>query len=282
MEQPSAVTVCSIPAPSRYLPWVNRADMDADVYNDITRDRDNIHGICQGEEILGLASICDDPDAFLYIYIFPEYRNRGCGAAALRAARDQLHSSPLLSICTAYDSKNEIARHLARAHGYEAKFSSSVMTYWGEKFEIPELPICKHREELFDEAFRISAEAFHIMRLETGHDPNSVPYEPDEETKKICTETAEERYVYMVDGEIVGCAHIDGPEIDNVAIKISRQGQGLGRLFVKYLVNEILEKDMGQPFLYCLVSNRKAWQLYNSLGFEETVRNEYAILKIVD
>ena len=120
------------------------------------------------------------------------------------------------------------------------------------------------------------------MRLETGHDPNSVPYEPDEETKKICTETAEERYVYMVDGEIVGCAHIDGPEIDNVAIKISRQGQGLGRLFVKYLVNEILEKDMGQPFLYCLVSNRKAWQLYNSLGFEETVRNEYAILKIVD
>ena len=37
---------------------------------------------------------------------------------------------------------------------------------------------------------------------------------------------------------------------------------------------------MGQPFLYCLVSNRKAWKLYESLGFEETFRMKFATKKI--
>ena len=282
MEQATAniITVPKITDPSRYLSQVDRDDIDGDFYNDITKNRDEIHAICCGNETVGLASVCDDPDAYLYIYIFPDCRNRGYGTQALRAATDLLRSSPLQSISTAYDSQNAIAAHFARSQGFETRFFSSLMTYRGNKFEIPELPIRKLQEEFFEEAFHISAEAFHIMRLETGHDPNSVLHVPDAETRKSCLETADERYVYQMDGEIVGCAHIDGAELDIVAIKISRQGQGFGRLFVKYLVNEILEKDVGQPFLYCLVSNRKAWKLYESLGFEETFRMKFATKKI--
>ena len=259
---------------SRYLSQILQEEADADFYNDVCHDGNTLCAICDGETVVGLTSICDDADAYIYVYIFPQYRSQGYGSSAVEAAEQRLPGAETFS--TAYNSKNEIARKLAQKYGYNAKFASSVMTYPGEKFQLPELPICKHRDEYFAEAYNLSAEAFHIMRLETGHDPNSVPYQATDAIRQHCLETADERYVYMLGDEIVGCAHLDGAEIDNVAIKITHQGKGLGKLFVQYLVNEILDQEIGQPFLFCLVSNQKAWQLYASLGFTETTRNEYA------
>ena len=268
--------------PSVYLPCLDRNDADADFCLEVAQNRDTIHEILAADNTVGLCCIRDEEDAYLYIYIFPEYRRRGFGYGAVNAAQQQIHTSPLLSIATAYDSKNEIAAAFAEKCGFRKQFSSSVLYYRGGKFDIPELPIHKLRDEEFPEAYAVSAEAFHIMRLETGHDPNSVPYEPDEQIRQSCLETADERYVYTLDNEIVGSAHIDGPEIDNVAIKISHQGKGLGKLFVKYLVNEILDKDIGEPFLFCLTVNRKARHIYDALGFEEAVCNTYAVKNITD
>ena len=58
------------------------------------------------------------------------------------------------------------------------------------------------------------------------------------------------------------------------------QGKGLGKAFVKYPVNEILDKQVGQPFLFCLGVNKKARQLYDSLGFQEVTCNAYATKQI--
>ena len=278
----SDVSVRKAAAATAYLPRLNRKDADADFCLEVSKNADTIYEILSGDEVVGLCCIQDDVDAYLYIYIFPEHRHQGFGYGAVDAARQQLQSTPLQSIATAYDSKNEIATAFAEKCGFVKKSTSSVFYYRGEKFDIPELPIHKHRDEDFLEAFTMSSEAFHIMRMETGHDPNSVAYEPDEEMRQVCLKTADERYVYVQDGEIVGCAHIDGAEIDNVAIKISHQGKGLGKLLVKYLVNEILDKKIGEPFLFCLTVNKKAWHMYEALGFEEVVCNAYAVKKIAD
>ena len=277
----SNIALRRITDPSKYQPQIDPVDMDTDIYNDVSKNRDTFYAIfADDDNTVGLCCIRDDADAFLYIYIFPEYRHKGYGYLAACTAERQIQSSPLLSIATSYDSKNEIAKNFAEKCGFEVKSSSSVMCYQGEKFDIPELPIHKHRDEDFVEAYSMSAEAFHIMRLETGHDPNSVPYVPDDEVRQYCLDTADERYIYVLDDEIVGCAHIDGAEIDNVAIKITHQGKGLGKLFVKFLVNEILEKGVGEPFLFCLSVNKKARRLYDSLGFEEVTCNIFAVKKV--
>ena len=279
----SNIALRRITDPSKYQPQIDPVDMDTDIYNDVSKNRDTFYAIfADDDNTVGLCCIRDDADAFLYIYIFPEYRHKGYGYLAACTAERQIQSSPLLSIATAYDSKNEIAKNFAEKCGFEVKSSSSVMCYQGEKFDIPELPIHKHRDEDFVEAYSMSAEAFHIMRLETGYFPDSVPFVPDEETRKYCLETADDRYIYFQGDEIVGCAQLDGAELSNVSIAISHQGKGLGRAFVKFLVNEILEKGIGEPFLYCIVGNRKARQLYDSLGFREIVRNVYATKKIAN
>ena len=270
------LALCKINDASKYLPHVDPADADADFRNDVSKNSANIYAITYDEEIVGLASIQDDSESYIYVYIFPAHRNQGYGTLAVTASEQYLRSAPLLSISTVYNIKNEIARQFAEKRGYVKKFTSSVMAYPGPTFDLPDLPIQKHRDEYFIEAYTMSAEAFHIMRLETGHDPNSVPYEPDEEIRQYCLETAENRYLYLLDNEVVGCAYVDGAEIANVSIKISHQGKGLGKTFVKYLVNEILEKQIGQPYLFCLGVNKKARQLYDSLGFQEVTCNAYA------
>ena len=269
--------ICRTDDVSKHLSRIDPLDADADFYNDVSKNREQIYAVSDEEKTVGLVCIRDDTESFIYVYIFREDRNLGYGSWAVSAAEQQLRSVPLLSIGTAYDSANEIARSFAEKCGYVKKFSTSVMKYHGKPFEIPELPIRKYEDRDFLEAYTMSAEAFHVMRLETGHDPNSVPYAPDDEARQYCAETAEGRYVYEVDDEIVGCAYIDGAEIALVSIGISHQGKGLGRNLVKFMVNEILEKGIGEPFLYCLGVNEKARRLYDSLGFREIACNAYAV-----
>ena len=268
------LTIRKIADVAGYLSQIDSMDADWDFYHDVFKNSENIRVICCGDEVVGLSCINEGTDSYIYVYVFPNYRNQGFGYRAVCALEQQLTVSQ--SISTAYNSNNEIAKKLAEKCGFEKRLSSVVMQYSGEPFELPPLPIRKHRDEDFIEAYTMSAEAFHIMRLETGYFPDSVPFVPDEEIRQQCLETAEERYIYVLGNEIVGCAHIDGAELDNVAIKISHQGKGLGRLFVKYLVNEILQKGIDKPFLYCIDQNKKARQLYNSLGFKEIVCNVYA------
>ena len=274
------IVLQKIPNASIYLQKVIRADADGDFYNDVVQNREWIYGVFSEDQIVGLCSVRKGSEAFLYVYIFPEYRNRGYGFLAARVAEEHLSTSETITIGTAYDSKNHIAGRFAENCGFINKFSTSVMAYLGKRFDNPVLPIRKYRDEDFSEAYTLSAEAFHVMRVETGHDPDSVPYAADEEARQYCLDTADGRYVYVVNNEIIGCANIDGAEIDNIAIAIPHQGKGYGRAFVKFLVNEILDKDMGEPFLYCLGVNKKARQLYDSLGFTETACNVYAVKTI--
>lgn len=274
------VNICRLADASGYLPQIDRADADADFCNDVSQNGAGIHAICRGDDVIGLANMREGAEAFVYVYIFPQHRRRGYGYLAVCALEQRVRSGACESIATAYDGRNDIAKRLAEKCGYVKKSASSVMKYSGPKFDIPQLPVRNHRDEDFFEAFTMSAEAFHVMRVETGHCPDSVPYAADEEMRQYCLETADDRYVYVVDGEIVACAHIEGAEIDNVATKITHQGKGYGRNLVKFLVNVILEKDIGEPFLYCLEVNRKARKLYDSLGFKEIFLNEFAVKKI--
>ena len=61
-----------------------------------------------------------------------------------------------------------------------------------------------------------------------------------------------------------------------------QRGKRLGRGFVRFLVNLILEKEAGVPCLWCVVGNNKARQLYDSLGFEEVFREAFAWKKLPD
>ena len=266
---------------ARFLECIDRSEFYADFYETVAENDEALHEICCSGRTVGLAEIFNGGSkGYLYIYIFPEFRNLGYGREAARLAEHEMMSPELKSILTAYHVDDETARRFALNCGYPRKYASAHMVYHGEKFELPELPIRQYEDGDYTEAFSLYAEAFHRMRLSTGCFPESVPKEQSEAGRREWAETADERYVYVDKDEIVGFAHLEGSELASVSIKVSRQGEGFGRNFVRSMVNVIMEKTAEAPSLWCVVGNKKARRLYDSLGFKEDFCEVFAEKKL--
>ena len=157
------------------------------------------------------------------------------------------------------------------------KFSSDCMVYSGSPFPSEDLPIRGYRDADYPAAHALTALAFHRMRLSTGSFPDSVPEAESGEMRRHWADTAGERLVYELDGKLVGYAHMEGAELDCVAVEPERQGAGIGRGLVRHAVNGILSAGHDGVFLYCVAGNRRARRLYDGLGFRTVYRNDYGV-----
>ena len=262
---------------SKYLPIIDNPALYAEFYSAVSENDEDIRVILHENETIGLASVYDGGgDGYLYILIFAEYRNHGYGYAAAMQAEQQFLSSKPKEIYTSYSTEDETARQFAEKCGFVQKYASACMTYHGKRFTLPELPVRQYEDADYMAAFTLYAEAFHKMRLETGCFPDSVPKSPSDESRKFWAETRQDRYVYVADHEIVGYAHLEGSELSSVSIKISQQGKGFGKNFVRYLVNHMMENGSEAPSLWCVIGNEKARHLYDILGFKEDYRVAFA------
>ena len=259
--------------------YLEKAEVGKDIHilEDIFDEDDEPLGIYADGILVGLGYADNEEEkAELFVYIHPDYRNKGYGELAVKSLEAELGVPSGKEIMTAFDLNDQPSRRFAGKLGYRVKWSSALMMYHGEKFELPELPIRQYRDGDFEEAFYCAAEAFHVMRLGTGCFPDSEIGSPTEERRKRWNEDRDNEYVYVIDNEIVGVANVDGDELDTVSIKISKQGNGYGKLFVKYLTNLLIDRGYREPVLWCVVGNRKARNLYDSIGYREVFTSAIA------
>ena len=228
---------------------------------------EHIFGIFDNKNVVGLTDIEDDKDeAFFYVYIFSKYRKKGYGSAIIEIIEKQLEAK---TVEIPYDFYNESVRKFLEKRGYIRSWASTYMSYKGNKFDIPDLPIRNYEETDFENVYYFVDKAFHIMRLSTGWFPDSKLKDPDEESHKWYSDTKKDSFVYIVDNEIVGYVNLIEDEINVVAIKNSNQGKGYGRLLTKYVTNVLIDRGFKEPTLWCVVNNKKARNLYDSLGYKE-------------
>ena len=295
---------------SEYLHQIDKNEADAEFVCAVTENDEGVYAVLYRETAVGLALLEEGPNAFLYVYIFPPYRHRGFGKAAVLLLERELglrngvthngdiHDSAiqgdniqdgaphncviqgLTDISTCYRSDDSIACLFAGRCGYEKEFASDYMVYSGPRFEAAEMPVRQYQDKDYLEAQSLSAEAFHRMRLGTGCFPDSAPEPPDEEERKYWADTAAERFVYMDGDEIIGYAHIQGNEISSVSVKPGCQGKGVGKGFLKCLANILIDAGYTSISLYCVVGNDCARRLYDALGFVQEYRNAYAKKKV--
>ena len=242
----------------------------------LENDKDSLYGLWCDGVLVGGAELECGKNAFLYIYIARRFRSRGLGAEAVRLCESRLGKAVSDRIETYWLSGDDNAKAFAGKHGYAYRFSSALMRYDGGAFALPALSVRGYADVDFTAAQELSARAFHEMRLRVGAFPNSTVQKPSEEMREEWKRTAGERFVYMQGDEIVGYACLEDDAIDSVSIKPEAQGKGIGRLFVKHLCNELLQRGHGFVTLYCVVGNW-ARSLYDSLGFQEEYIEDYAV-----
>ncbi len=258
----------------------NFEDADAEFLLALKNKEENFNCIFDDDQLVGIVQLIIKKNAFLYLFIIPEFRNKGIGSTALKLCEERLHTNSVEKITTTYRMDNIHSKAFVNKFGYTRKFSSAYMKYSGGRFDILEQPIKNYCDKDYDLAHEMYAKAFHEMRVSVGDFPDSVIEPPSENMRKYWAKTADERLVYTQDGMIVGYAHIDGDEIGSVSVRSEYQGQGIGRNLVKYICNKILDDGNEAVSLYCVVGN-KARKLYDSLGFQEIYISEYVTKSIV-
>lgn len=251
-------------------------EADADFVRSLRESREDVCAVFNESTLVGYCQSIPGENAYLYVYLFPEHRGKGYGKEAIYAAEKMLGEKGAQGITASCRNDDSRVDGILRMLGYTKKFASHHMEYAGGRLPTASVhPVRAYRDADYAEAHQLHAQAFHQMRLSTGWFPDSVPEEPSERMRKSWADTAQERYVYIVDGEIVGYAHIDGNEIDSVSIRTSAQGKGYGRDFVRRICNMILSEGSDKVSLYCVVNNSKAYVLYRSLGFLAVNCNGY-------
>ena len=264
-----------------FLPKIDLAKADAEFLISVKSNSD-IYELWEGENCVGIAEIGYGTRTFLYIYIFHEYCKQGYAKRTVQLVEQEILAGPGKDIVVCCRSDDPAAQGLLAALGYEKWYESDCMHYCGPAFDLPELPVRPYRDKDYDIAHAFYAEAFHRMRISVGYFPDSIPEAPSEAMRANWNKTADERLVYIENDVPVAYAHVEGCEISSVSVKTEKQGQGIGRQFVKHIVNLLRSRGYEEITLYCVVGNGKARKLYDSLGFEKIHRNTYAIKRLKD
>lgn len=68
--------------------------------------------------------------------------------------------------------------------------------------------------------------------------------------------------------------------IPNVAVILDRQGQGIGRRLIEYVMDRFRNIGMTHAKIETLEPNERGYHLYTSLGFEEMVRQVHLFRKL--
>jgi len=248
-------------------------DIDAE-FRGAFKGKKSIFSIRKDHSLVGVMEITESHEPFLYVYINTPYRRQGIGGAALSLGEQRV-SSQAERFRTFYRLDHPEQKLFASKHGYKRVYSSTFMEYSGDSFEIASLPIRGYNDDDYEIAHDLYARAFHEMRTRVGFFPESVVESSSETMRKQWAATKQERYVYTQDGIVVGYAHVVGNDIGSISVDPQKQGQGIGRLFLKYLVNEIIGQGYASVLLACVVGNW-AKRLYDSVGFVDLYDAEFA------
>ncbi len=242
-------------------------------------NRKDMYSVWNGNDLAGVAQVKKGKKAYLCLFINVPYRCNGIGDMALNLCEQILRDAGADTITTTYRIDHNASKSFAEKHGYKRSFSLTYMEYNGHQFDIPLLSIREYNDDDYESAHEMYARAFHEMRIRVGDFPDSVVEQPNDSMRKHWALTKKERLVYVQCSEIIGYSHVVGNEIGSISVKSQYQDQGIGRMFMKYIINKILEEGYKTARLYCVVGNW-AKQLYDSLGFTDVYTVESAIKSV--
>ncbi|MFC3748680.1 GNAT family N-acetyltransferase [Paenibacillus sp. GCM10012306] len=227
------------------------------------------------DELVALAQV-NEPvvQSYLTVFVAPQFRRRGIGFEVVKYAENRLRAGGTQKVRSSFRSGHEASYAFARKLGYDPYFASAYMQRTGDPFPLNEHSVRQYVDSDYMDSQSLYARAFHEMRVRVGRFPDSVIAQPSEQERSAWKEDAEDRFVYIMNGEIVAYSHICGNEISSVSVRTDLHRQGIGRKFVMYLCNEIYRRGHTDITLWCVVGN-DAENLYDSLGFKQKYTMEF-------
>lgn len=208
------------------------------------------------------------------IFVSKEYRRLGIGTALMAKADKLLSQNEAVerSIGLCIDGDRSSLQFLYK-NGYYISYSSYIMEREGVPLPESNISVRQYEDDDYLICHNICEIAFYQMHERVGILP-SYYFPPNERERKRFVEDRNNRFVMLIDGEIVAVGIIDGCELSHVSVRPDLQSRGYGRAFVSFLVNEIIRR--GEEIVKLgVVKGNPAKKLYESLGFKDKSLNHW-------
>lgn len=202
------------------------------------------------------------------IFVSKDYRRQGIGTALIAKADALLTSNVVVERSMGACRGGDIdSLQFLYKHGYYVNYSSYLMEYEGNPLIESAITVRQYEDDDYLAFSHISEMAFYKLHERLGMLPTYF-YLPEEWERKAFLESRNDRFVMLVDNEMVAVGVIEGNELHHVSVRTDRQSRGYGRAFVSFLVNEIMRRGEKTVKLG-VVQGNPAKKLYDSLGFKE-------------
>jgi len=202
------------------------------------------------------------------IFVSKDYRRMGIGTELIAKADKLLSQNEAVerSMGACLDGERSSLQFLYK-NGFYISYSSYIMEHEGEPLPESHTSIRQYEDDDYLIFHGISEIAFYKMHERVGILP-SYYFPPNERERKSFVEDRNNRFVMLIDEEIVAVGVIDGSELSHISVHPDLQSHGYGRAFVSFLVNEIMRR--GEKIVNLgVVKGNPAKKLYESLGFKE-------------
>jgi len=202
------------------------------------------------------------------IYVSEKYRGRGIGTAIIHESDEILlkHKAVERSLGMCF---NDSSLEFVKRNGYFISYSEFFMERIGGPLQYNDIIVRTYEDDDFLKWHFINETAFYIMREKTGVRPQHYwPIGQGGYDRNLFLSNKNDRYVMLIDNEIVATGSIKGNMLKSLAVRPDFQSKGLGRDLASFLVNEILRRG-NKIAVTSVVNGKFAKDLYESLGFKE-------------
>jgi ribosomal protein S18 acetylase RimI-like enzyme len=210
--------------------------------------------------------------ALTTIFVNKEYRRMGIGAALITKADKILSQNVAVerSIGFCIDGDRCSLQFLYK-HGYYISYSSFIMEREGVLLPESNISVRGYEDDDYVICHNICEIAFYEMHERVGILP-SYYYPPNETERMRFAVDRDNRFVMLHNSEIAAVGIIDGLELSHLSVRPDLQSRGYGRVFISFLVNEIVRRG-AKIVTLGVVKGNPAIKLYKSLGFKEKALN---------
>ncbi|MCL2513289.1 MAG: GNAT family N-acetyltransferase [Oscillospiraceae bacterium] len=205
-----------------------------------------------------------------FIYVLPEYRRRGIGAALCREAEKKFRGQTGIKEMWGYYYDFETIKFVDKL-GFYFTASSLEMEYRGGLIPVQkENMIRKCRKDDFLRCNYIWDKGMHEMRVNAGY-PDSKKEEPTEEKRRQFIDNLDGSYVLEEDGKIAGygCIAWDN-HIGSLAVDKESTNKGYGTALAIFMTNEIIKRGHEFASVDCDAKNTNARHIFDKIGYKTT------------
>lgn len=200
------------------------------------------------------------------VYVEPQWRRKGIGTEIYKEISKYLEKVKANSLVTEFRVDEDDPTSFYKKLGYKKWFGCHEMHYKGTVQPEVDIEFVPYEDKFYEENAKLGQECFYELRKENDIQPYLCPI--NDQDREYTLKFKDNIYIAFHNEEIIACIVVNNGYLDGITVKPSYQGKGYGKKVTQFGINKALSQDAKLISLSVVEWNKKAENLYKSLGFE--------------